>query len=306
MSDDNSTQHDGIDPSAEGADPAAQIEQLRQQLAAAEDRALRVQAEAQNMVRRAERDVENARKFALERFAGSLLPVLDNLERALAAMAANATADCVGNATAGGNSSSTVLRVGVALLPPPNIVAALRASGVSAAELAVLVQSTMLGAPTPALAAHPALGEAHKARRWLYETIRLMLSQQVYDLIAATTAALAAHQPGSVDAVRHCPELVVFSPGMRAGSQALKAFLMAALYRHPQVMDTMDRAKQVVRDLFAAYLNDPKAMQTGSALRPVGEGAPDIPRVVADYIAGMTDRFAAREHERLTGKRLLA
>ncbi|MDH4483586.1 MAG: deoxyguanosinetriphosphate triphosphohydrolase, partial [Rhodoferax sp.] len=157
-----------------------------------------------------------------------------------------------------------------------------------------------------ALAAHPALGEAHKARRWLYETIRLMLSQQVYDLIATTKAALAAHQPGSVDAVRHCPDLVVFSPSMRAGSQALKAFLMAALYRHPQVMDTMDRAKQVVRDLFAAYLNDPKAMQTGSALRPVGEGAPDVPRAVADYIAGMTDRFAAREHERLTGKRLLA
>jgi len=86
VSDDNSTQHDGIDPSVEGAEPAAQLEQLRQQLAAAEDRALRVQAEAQNMIRRAERDVENARKFALERFAGSLLPVLDNLERALAAM----------------------------------------------------------------------------------------------------------------------------------------------------------------------------------------------------------------------------
>ena len=99
MSDDNSTQHDGIDPSAEGADPAAQIEQLRQQLAAAEDRALRVQAEAQNMVRRAERDVENARKFALERFAGSLLPVLDNLERALAAMgeSSEATRDEVGS-----------------------------------------------------------------------------------------------------------------------------------------------------------------------------------------------------------------
>lgn len=86
MSDDNSTQHDGIDSSAEGADAAVELEQLRQQLATAEDRVLRVQAEAQNMVRRAERDVENARKFALERFAGSLLPVLDNLERALAAM----------------------------------------------------------------------------------------------------------------------------------------------------------------------------------------------------------------------------
>ncbi len=157
-----------------------------------------------------------------------------------------------------------------------------------------------------ALAAHPALGEAHNARRWLYETIRLMLSHQVLDLIAATKSGLEAHRPDSAEAVRICPDLVVFSPDMRAGNQALKAFLMAALYRHPQVLDTMERAKQVVRELFVAYLNDPKVMQTGSALRPVGAAAPDVPRTVADYIAGMTDRFAAREHERLTGQRLLA
>lgn len=67
-------------------DAEAENEALREQLAAAEDRALRVQAEAQNMIRRAERDVENARKFALERFVGALLPVIDNLERAQAAM----------------------------------------------------------------------------------------------------------------------------------------------------------------------------------------------------------------------------
>jgi molecular chaperone GrpE len=67
-------------------DLATELEQLREQLVAAEDRALRVQAEAQNMIRRAERDVENARKFALERFTGALLPVIDNLERALAAI----------------------------------------------------------------------------------------------------------------------------------------------------------------------------------------------------------------------------
>ena len=67
-------------------DAEAALKALREQLAAAEDRALRVQAEAQNMIRRAERDVENARKFALERFVGALLPVIDNLERAQAAM----------------------------------------------------------------------------------------------------------------------------------------------------------------------------------------------------------------------------
>lgn len=73
---------------APAAVPEAETEimALREQLAATEDRALRVQAEAQNMIRRAERDVENARKFALERFVGALLPVIDNLERAQAAM----------------------------------------------------------------------------------------------------------------------------------------------------------------------------------------------------------------------------
>jgi len=63
-----------------------EVGQLREQLADAEDRALRVQAEAQNMIRRAERDIENARKYALEKFSAGLLPVIDNLERALQAM----------------------------------------------------------------------------------------------------------------------------------------------------------------------------------------------------------------------------
>jgi molecular chaperone GrpE len=74
------------DAPAAAPEAEAEINALREQLVAAEDRALRVQAEAQNMIRRAERDVENARKFALERFVGALLPVIDNLERALAAM----------------------------------------------------------------------------------------------------------------------------------------------------------------------------------------------------------------------------
>lgn len=80
-------QAEAAEPQAVPAlDAEAELKALREQLAAAEDRALRVQAEAQNMIRRAERDVENARKFALERFVGALLPVIDNLERAQAAM----------------------------------------------------------------------------------------------------------------------------------------------------------------------------------------------------------------------------
>ncbi len=71
---------------AQEQDLDTELSALREQLVSSEDRALRVQAEAQNMIRRAERDVESARKFALERFAGALLPVIDNLERAIAAI----------------------------------------------------------------------------------------------------------------------------------------------------------------------------------------------------------------------------
>jgi len=157
-----------------------------------------------------------------------------------------------------------------------------------------------------ALQSHPILAEPGNARRWLYESIRLMLSDQVYDVISATHKALNEYQPGDVQAVRRSPELLQFSAEMRSGTQMLKTFLLQALYRHPQVLDTMDRAKQVVKGLFEAYLHDPQAMQSGTSQRASACAEIDLPREVADYIAGMTDRFAAREHERLTGLRLLA
>jgi dGTPase len=146
------------------------------------------------------------------------------------------------------------------------------------------------------LAEHPRL----QGRRVLFETIRRMLSAQVYDVIAATQAALQAARPGSADAARLCPPLLCFSPAMRAQSQELKQFLMKNLYRHPQVMDMTARAKTVLYDLFAAYTRAPQEMAPGFAARALADG----PRSVADYIAGMTDRFATREHARLTGCKL--
>jgi len=143
-----------------------------------------------------------------------------------------------------------------------------------------------------ALAEHPQLD----ARRVLYETIRRMLSAQVYDVIDATRAAIAAAAPADADAARRAPPLVCFSPAMRAQSVALKRVLFRDLYRHPQVMQTTVRAQGVVRDLFAAYQADPGQMPPSFATRP------DTSRAVADYIAGMTDRYAMREHERLTGQ----
>lgn len=147
-----------------------------------------------------------------------------------------------------------------------------------------------------ALAEHPRL----QGRRLLYETIRRMLSEQVYDVIRHTRAALAEAAPASADAARAAPApLVRFGSEMRAQSTALKRFLFANLYRHPQVEATMQAARQIVRELFAAYCADPAQMPASFAARAERE------RAVADFIAGMTDRFAISEHERLTGRRLM-
>jgi dGTPase len=123
-----------------------------------------------------------------------------------------------------------------------------------------------------------------------------MLSAQVYDVIDATRAAVAAASPVDADEARLAGPLVLFGDAMRLQSAALKRFLFRDLYRHPQVMETTAQAQNVVRELFAAYLDDPSAMPESFARRT------DTPRAVADYIAGMTDRFAMREHERLTGR----
>jgi dGTPase len=150
-----------------------------------------------------------------------------------------------------------------------------------------------------ALAEHPALAE-RPGRRLLAEAMRRLLSAQVHDVVAATEAALAARGPADADAVRAAPVLVAFGEPMRREASDLKRFLFRALYRHPQVVQTTDRAREVVQELFAAYLARPAEMPADFA------GAADRPRAVADYIAGMTDRYALREHRRLTGRELFA
>ena len=146
-----------------------------------------------------------------------------------------------------------------------------------------------------ALAAHPALG----GRRLLFESIRLMLSDQVYDVIETTRANLAASGVAHIDQVRALARpLVGFSETMKTESQALKRFLLRNLYRHPKVMETTERAAQVVTELFTLYLERPEEWPHS----PIKARQPA--RAVADYIAGMTDRFAIREHHRLSGRML--
>ena len=109
---------------------------------------------------------------------------------------------------------------------------------------------------------------------------------------------MAAAAPADADAARQGPRLLRHSDAMFAEGAALKRLLFAALYRHPQVMRTTEVARQVVRALFDAYVDAPHEMPPEHAAQP------DRHRAVADYVAGMTDRFAVREHRRLTGQDL--
>ncbi len=147
-------------------------------------------------------------------------------------------------------------------------------------------------------AAHPGLD----ARRRLYETLRRLLSEQIDDLVGHTRVAIAdAAGGGALDAeaVRRAQPLVGLSPTGRDESLALKRFLFTELYRHPQVVQRTGLARQMLCELFAAYLQAPQEMSPDYA-----RAAQDPLRTVADYVAGMTDRFAMREHQRLTGQRL--
>jgi dGTPase len=142
---------------------------------------------------------------------------------------------------------------------------------------------------------HPQL----QGRRLLSETLRRMLSAQVVDVTDSTRLALQAAAPLDVDEVRSSQQVLVqFSVAMRDESLLLKRFLRDKLYRHPQVTDTTERAKSVVGELFERYLNHPQDLPAYFAQQA------DLPRAVADYVAGMTDRFALKEHQRLTGRQV--
>ena len=133
-------------------------------------------------------------------------------------------------------------------------------------------------------------------RRLLYETLRRMLSALVYDLVEASGALLAAECPASADAARQAPPLIAFGAPMAMQLGEVKAFLRRALYRHEQVVRTTEGAKAVVRDLFDIYLARPEQLPAEHACRL------PLQQAVVDYLAGMTDRFALKEHQRLTGR----
>ena len=141
---------------------------------------------------------------------------------------------------------------------------------------------------------YPGIG----GRRLVHETIRRMIGDLVVDLLGETRRRIDASAVHSLDDVRAAPPLAGFSDATRERSAQLKRFLHAGLYRHPRVEAVMDRACRVVRQLFDAYVADPSLLPDEHRERVGTLGL----RAVADYIAGMTDRFALREHARLTGE----
>lgn len=131
--------------------------------------------------------------------------------------------------------------------------------------------------------------------RLVAEIVRAMINTLVVDLTTHTQANLDLHRPDSVESVRQLPPMVSFSPDMRRQATAMKQFLMENLYRHFRVLRMMGKARTIVRELFVAFLQEPALLD-----REYQHDNPvDQARAIADYIAGMTDRYAIAEHEQL-------
>lgn len=142
------------------------------------------------------------------------------------------------------------------------------------------------------------------ARRQTHETIRRMINRVVVDVITATRERIAAAAPRDIDAVRRQPApLVTMSEAVRAEHRELKSFLNEHLYRHERVLGMTTKSRRVLRELFAAFLADvdllPAEHRSAALDAESRSGAAGRARVVADYVAGMTDRFALGEHQRL-------
>ena len=122
----------------------------------------------------------------------------------------------------------------------------------------------------------------------------------VNDLLAESRSRIEAAGVGSADDVRrHNGTVVAFSDGMLADLGAIKKFLFENLYRHYKVNRMTSKARRVVRDLFDLLLAEPNCLPTHWQRDAGAPGSPETARLVGDYIAGMTDRFAIDEHRRL-------
>jgi dGTPase len=130
-----------------------------------------------------------------------------------------------------------------------------------------------------------------------HRLVRRMIAWQVDDLLKETETRLQAAKLCSVEEVRQCPRMLVgFSPEMEQRRNELKEFLYRRLYRHYRVVRMAGKARRVIRDLFAAYLETPDQLPRWVQERVGSEG---LHRAICDYLAGMTDRYAIEEYAKL-------
>jgi len=134
-----------------------------------------------------------------------------------------------------------------------------------------------------------------EGRRLVHETVRRMIDTLVTDLIRQSAASIRDYAPVSIDDVRRAPPMIRFSERIQREQAELKQFLRTNLYRHYRVSRMSSKARRIITDLFQAFLAEPGLLPPEFQARAES----DTPRAIADYIAGMTDRYAIVEHRRL-------
>jgi dGTPase len=145
-------------------------------------------------------------------------------------------------------------------------------------------------------AAYPGLDES----RLIHEAVRRMIGAMVTDLLEETGRRIAAARPLCADDIRRLDRPVAaFSAAMAANDAALKAFLFKNMYRHYKLNRMTSKARRVVRDLFGLLIAEPECLPTEWRVKAAGPDSEATAQLVADYIAGMTDRYALDEHRRL-------
>ena len=142
------------------------------------------------------------------------------------------------------------------------------------------------------------------ARRTIHEVVRRMINHLVVDLVETSRSRLENAAPGNIEAVRTFPgTLITFSEATRAANEQLKSFLRNALYRHFRVHRMSVKARRVIRELFEIFMHDPRLLPMDYLqkieLRERETGETGGARAISDYIAGMTDRYALTEYDRI-------
>ena len=140
--------------------------------------------------------------------------------------------------------------------------------------------------------------------RTVHELVRRIITLFVEDVLRESAGRIAMSEPASADAVRACPRpLIAFSPPFAQADREIKDFLFPAMYRHPDVVRVREKASHVIERLFPRLLEQPGLMPADwSALFTAARDDASRARVVCDYIAGMTDRYALGEYRRVFGE----